>query len=536
MVRWRMPMSVPVTLVAGWLALGVPAAAQTSDGRIPVMVDYVGADGVYLPVGADQGAIANDTIPVFAEEEATEPLGAMTFTSVTRRRSVARTLHGLTLERSDTVYLTLEPPAEMPGATPVSPRIGAAEVADPPAQVRPSAAGGPRVSGRIALELDARETRTAWSGDLFGETRRRFATPTTRLSFVASDLPAGTELRASLRASYRYADLTNGPPPTSIRAYELAATKRFSVVPLEITLGRFTNPYERYSAYWDGLLVRVGGRHGVGAGVVAGFEPGRGNEAPSGAVPKVTGFADFTVRGERWRYHGDASFHALRPAAVGSWWRYVGWSQRLSVGRLDVDQRLRVDGDDGGSWTMSELRVRAGLRAWGPLRLRAAYGRIRPGIRVYADPLGVPGVQLLGIHRDEMSAGLGASGRVGSLYLDAGRHLRRSADAGRSISGRGSLRVGGVRVLMSGRHWRREEMESLALAPGLAFPALSMDWMLGYRFYRTVTGFGVLETTSADIRVGMRLLDLYRITVRAEQQWGRNLSGTRLQLGIWRSF
>lgn len=519
---------------------GAPLRAQAD--RVAVTVDYVGADGAYLPIGADDGVGSGDTITVFADAVIEESLGALVLTSVTRRRSVARPIGpGFAPARGDVVYWVPRPTApaiEAPTDAP-SPAADRARRADP----TPSAAGaeggsaGPRISGRIGLELDARETRTSWSGDLFGETRRRFATPTTRFSLVGSELPGGIEVRTNLRAAYRYDELALGPPPTSVRVYEAAASKTFEVVPVELTVGRFSNPYESYSAYWDGLLVRIGRRRGLGVGAAAGFEPGRRNEGFSSAVPKLTGFADFAARGDLWRYDTDVSFHALRPRGGGDSYRYVGWTQRIAIGPVDVSQRLQVDeGTEGGRWSLRDLRVRGSVRVGGTLRLRGAYGRSRPGMYVLTDPLAEGVFQLGGLSRDEVSAGFGLSGARGSLFVDAGRTRRVGADAGLSLSGQGALRLGGARLLFSGRHWRRDELQSLALSPGVAFGVGPVDGALGYRLYRTVSGFGTIDTHAVDARLSTTLAEVYRVTARAEQQWGVNLSGTRLQLAIWRSF
>jgi hypothetical protein len=50
---------------------------------------------------------------------------------------------------------------------------------------------------------------------------------------------------------------------------------------------------------------------------VAGVEPSRFNEGVSGDLPKVTGFADFRMRGASWRYDTDVSYHLLRPRGEG---------------------------------------------------------------------------------------------------------------------------------------------------------------------------------------------------------------------------
>ena len=524
--------ALTIVFVGGMLSAACPLSAQQVGlVRTAVSVDYVGVEGVYLAVGADQGLAVGDTILVYADSGAAEAAGRVVLTSVTRRRALAATVGGsLRLERGDVVYLPL-PRTDAPHEP--SPVALSAEAAPAPAVAAgPRPARGPRISGRLALDFEARETRTAWTGDLFGETRRRFATPTSRLSLVASDLPGGLAVRANVRASYRYDDLAAGPPPLSVRAYEAVAVKSFTRVPLEIMVGRFGNPHESYSAYWDGALLRLGGRSGPGLGVVAGFEPELHNEGLSRALPKLTAFADFAARGGAWRYDTDASVHLLWPAGRAER-RFVGWSQRVTAGPLALAQRLRVDqASGGGRWSLGDARLRASLDLGGSLRLRSTYRRARSTL----PPIfGASGVTASPVRR-EVTVGLDLSGRRGSLSLESGRTDRDGRDAGLSMSAGAGVRVGAARLQLSGRRWTRAGAESLSVAPAVELRGSSWEWRAGYRFYRTRSGQSAIDAHAAEGRVGLSLGRGSRLTLRAERQWGAQLSGTRLQLGVWRSF
>jgi hypothetical protein len=512
-----------------------PLAAQDAAllaGRTVASVEYVGADGLYLGVGADQGVVRGDTLAVYASAGAGSPMGRLVFTSVTRRRAVAVAIDpSVRLRAGDVVYLPLAPPAVVDALDPAA--------AAPLASVRqttsgrPSgAASGPRISGRLALDLEARETLTSWSGDLFGETRRRFATPTSRLSLLVTDLPGGVAVRANVRASYRYDELAGGPPPVSVRAYELAAVKSFDALPVEITLGRFSNPYERYSAYWDGALLRVGRTSGLGVGAAAGFEPELHNEGFARTLPKLTAFADFAARGTAWRYDTDASFHVARPAG-GAERRFVGWSQQLTVGRLSLSQRLRVDGGAGMTrWSLTQLRLRGAVELARPLRLRSTFSR---SSSVF--PLSLPPAADLPSHvRRELTLGLDLSGGLGHVSVEAGRTERDGDAPGLSLYGSAGVRMAAAQLLLSGRHWAREDTETWSVAPALSLRLSSWDWRAGYRLYRTSDGPRVLTSHSAEGQAGVMLTRGTRVALRGERQWGPNLSGTRVQLSLWRSF
>jgi len=526
---FRLGWHVAVALSLLSTATRPASAQQVATGRTAATVDYVSADGLYLTVGTDQGAARGDTIAVFEDEASADSSARLVLTSVTRRRAVASVIEGRRpFQAGDVVFLRLPRPAASTVIVDANPEAQADVV-----PTRSTGAdSGPHVSGRVALDFEARETLTAWDGVLFGETRRRFATPTTRVSFVATRLPGDITLRANVRAAYRYDELAGGPPPVSVRAYEVAAIKSFERVPLEIMVGRFGNPYESYSAYWDGALLRVGGSSGFGIGVAGGFEPELYNEGFSSARPKLTAFADFVARGSTWRYQTDASFHVTWPTG-GPDRRFVGWSQRLSTDRFTLSQRLRVDeGPRGGSWSPTELRLRGSLDIAGPLRVRSAFRTARSGF-VYSFE---PGGSSLSPVRREVSVGVELSGELGSLSVDGGRTDRDGRSAGVSIYGGGLLRLGSASVMVSGRRWNLDQAVSWSVAPSLSLQASSWEARVGYRLYRNDVNQLAMVSQSAEGQLGLSLTPVTRLTLRGERQWGSNLSGTRVRLGLWRSF
>jgi hypothetical protein len=528
------PRFAAAVAVALWAVLGAAPEVAAQDAapppvRISAAVEYQGVDGLYLGVGADQGAARGDTVAVYRTANGDESLGRLVFTSVTRRRAVAVAVGGqLALQVGDVVFLPLAPP---PQTAQVEDAVPAAAVTTAqPAPAREQ--GGARISGRLALDFEARETLTSWSGELFGETRRRFATPTSRLSLSVTDLPGGLAIRTNLRASYRYDELAGGPPPVSVRAYELAAVKSFGGFPLELTLGRFSNPYERYSAYWDGALVRVGRESGLGVGVAAGFEPDLHNETFSRSLPKLTAFADFAARGGGWRYDTDASFHVARPTGAAER-RYIGWSQRLAVGRLSLDQRLRADDGTGGSpWSLTQLRLRGSLQLVRGLRLRSTYSRSESlavlGL-LAADSLALP-------VRREATLGLDLSGSAAFFSVEAGRTGRDGDSPGWSVYGNAGVGMGAAQLLLSGRRWIHGDAESWSAAPALALRWSVWEWRAGYRLYRTSDGPRDITSHAAEAQIGLLLARDTRVALRGERQWGESLRGTRLALSLWRSF
>jgi hypothetical protein len=334
----------------------------------------------------------------------------------------------------------------------------------------------------------------------------------------------------NVRASYRYSDVVAISPERSVRIYNVTAIKTFDNAPLEFRVGRFYNPYEPYSAYWDGALVRVGGRTGPGIGVVAGFEPLRGNEGFSQDVAKVTGFADYSARGRSWSYSTDVSFHVLRPKLDGfPDQTFAGWSQQFRLGRLSVNQRLRMDrATDSGTWTLAQVRVRAGFAVAGPVRLNVAYSRMRPGLFRGLLPALSP-------EREEITAGFSIFQGMKSLTFDAGTTQWADEGRGLSLSGSASVDVGPLQFYASGRHWSRTGMRSIAAAPGLGFTWGWVTTRLGYQRYETKST-ETLTSQSGTVEFTARPTRGLWITLGGEQQWGGNYEGTRIRFSVGRSF
>jgi hypothetical protein len=507
-----------------------PAAAQ-EPRREPISIDYVGVEGVYLPVGADRGLVVGDTLVLHADASGGGAIVILELTSVARRRSVGRSLSPeFQLTQDAVVYLALARAAQDP-PSPVSETVPAADVGAGTPRSTSTAATSTRerrarLSGRFGLDLEARETLTSWEGDLFGETRRRFATPVGRLSLRATDLPGGLEVRTLARASYRYTDGPTSLPATSIRIYDLTVVKPMG--PAELRLGRFHNPYEPYSAYWDGALLRVGGRR-VGMGVVAGFDPVRANEGFSADVPKFSTFTDLSFGGRGLRYDTDLSLHIARPDSAGTL-AFAGWTQRVVMGALSLDQRLRVDrSEDGAEWSVADLRVRGALRLGSSFTVHGGYARSRAGapFRTFLPDAPV---------RREGFAGVSMRRGEASFSVDAGRTAYGDAPAGWSVSTSSAARIGRIDLYASARRWTTSGRSSVSAAPVIGFPLGPVTLRTGYGFYRTKGPGGVLASHTGDLSGTLGSANGFRLTLRAQQQWGSQFRGTRIVVGIWRSF
>ncbi len=515
----------------GMASVAVSAAAPVSGQEPPrtlVTVDYVGVEGIYLPIGVDHGVSMGDTLVAYLSATADAPGARLEVLSVSRRRSVAALLPGsMELERGGAVYVLLrsaddgaprEGPADAPTPIPVATTVARDD--DP--------VTGPRVRGRMGLELDARESRTSWTGSSFGDTRRRFASSVGRLAFTATELPGGISVRGNLRAAYRYGETFAAVPAVSLRAYELSVSRRFERVPMDVRVGRFYNPYERFSAYWDGMLIRGGGRR-FGVGAAAGLEPSRSDEGFSTDLPKATVFTDLRLGGRTWRYASDVSLHWLREGP-GYRRTFAGWSQSARAGPLALTSDVRVDRPfDASSLTVGRLRLRGSVDVWGPLALEGGFARRRSGLAGDTLLVGAP-------VRDERSLGLSVRHATGGVSVDGAVMRWGDAARGRSVAAAFDQRAGRVWLRASGRLWAREDLRSLAVGPGASGSIGPVDAQLAYRLYRTTRSQEDLISHAVDLRLGFRLFEDLRTTVAGQRQWGTSLGGTRLQLGLWRSF
>jgi hypothetical protein len=388
-----------------------------------------------------------------------------------------------------------------------------------------------RIDGRISLDLEALRTTTRWGESPEEAADRTFSTPTFRLQARARDLPGGFRLSTNMRVSHRTSTDDVIQPRTSARFYQFDLEKEFDAVPLQLHLGRFNNPYDEFGGYFDGIMARVGG-DGLGAGAAVGFEPELWNEGISTDRPKMTGFLDYSARGERARYSGSLSFHTLRPRSDLPDETYVGLSQGLSVGGLWVRHRIRVDRSPNESeWSLTRLQVDASLPIGNGLTARGGWRRWR---NPSALTLGAPGPR-----RDRANVGLSYWSAPGGATLDFSLDRPEGGETARTVSGSFSLRETGVLGLgLSGfaSYWKRGEGSSLLLSPELRREVGRVHVRGAYRFYRTRSGSGENRHQFADLGLTVPLGRGLQARVQGSVQWGESFSSNRILASLWKSF
>ncbi|HSC59522.1 MAG TPA: hypothetical protein VLC11_08150, partial [Gemmatimonadales bacterium] len=287
----------PGLVLAGVVALlgtATPAEAQDS---LRVVVQYVAGDNVYLGAGTDAGVRQGDTLLVrrVPGGDAAGPL--LVVTSTSSRAVVAFLGAPYSLTRGDSLavvmrHSTLAVTAAPPPALAV-PLPGAAA---PPAPQRRSAL---RSDGSLSLDLDLMQTRTTGLGVAPEQVTRNFTTPSIGLRYRVQGMPGGWELSTSVRATQRSSTGGVVDPATLVQVYEAALVRRTRTS--EVKLGRFFDPYESFSGYWDGVMLHRG-TEAFGVGVLAGFEPDRGNGGFQSTDPKVGAVVHGRTGGTAVRY------------------------------------------------------------------------------------------------------------------------------------------------------------------------------------------------------------------------------------------
>lgn len=530
---------MPALLLALVLPLPVVAQGGPASTAVRVRVRQVAGANLYLDVGSDHGLLAGDTVRVARVEEAeARVVGALRVVAATGTRSVL-TFAGepFRLTRGDELILMLLRTPSLPPPEPGE---------EPPPGVRPEAApppAGPGLptrgparerrapSGSVTLDVTALRSATEFGGADPEEVERTFATPSLRLDLTVPDLAGGFRFRTRLRAAYRYSDRDVIPSPGSTRIHQavLERTGRRT----RVHLGRFYSPVESYSGYWDGVFLRVGGGD-LGVGALVGFQPERWNEGPSGDLPKATAFVDARRDGEGWRWEGDLSAHTVRPRTDLPDRSFVGMSQSLRVRGFRADQDLQVDREPGGSgWTVSRLRLRAGLQLTSSTRVRAGFRRRTPyrasGI-----------VDLVSSARERWTAGLTyAPGRGyvgGDVSLSRNGGDRESRAVTLSFGVPGLFFGGRIGLTGTGSYWGRDDGHVLTLGPGLTGSVGSLGLRAAYRLYRSDLFRRVRTTHTGELGLSLPLGRGLHASARFRAQRGGGLGSELLHLKLAKRF
>jgi len=520
----------PVVGVAA-LALATVAAprAAAQQGRVAVVVDYIAGADIYLAAGSEQGLATNDTLLVYEAPDG-EAVGQFFVVSATATRAVVEFIGtAFPVTRGKTLYVQ-RTSAHAVEPTPL--------VTEGPAPARRPEGRSASLHGRLALEADGFQSTTLWQSNQLESQTRQFATPSLALRAVAADLPGGLSLNTNLRAQYRYSNPQLISPAWAVQVYQASLAKSFTGFPLYVELGRFSNPYTNFSGQWDGLMMRLGGRRGLGGGFAAGFEPESGDQGLSTTLPKYAAFLTVDAGGGPVRYSTTVSANQVRPTNGLLVHSYLGWSQYLRVQRFRLSNDIQVDRDpETSKWVVTRFNATASVPLARGLEVHGRLSRFQP----YAF---WQTTNLISYRRDQGNVGLFLFGSGGSVGLDvtANRFAASDTTAGEmsyTYSASFSLLrtpILGLDWSASGSYWTQTGSKSLYATAGLGRAFGRVQSRAGYQLYRSQSPTLTSVSHSVDAGLSFPLAGGLYATLQGRVQRGGNLHTSGLYFGLWTSF
>ena len=378
-------------VAAGAPASGAVTAQETGQDPLTVRVDGLAGTSVYVRAGRDRG-LEPGTVLLVRRDEGEALVGRLVVESVTRERALLSFAGApFPLTRGEVLHLGVVTDADVASEDPPE-AGGRSETRGAGAPYREGrrtsvAREGMTVAGTVHLELSALESVTEWGAPDRRSDTRTFATPAVRLRTELTGLPGGARGEVHVRLAHRAADPTDVDPATSVRIYSASVEGSFlDGGSLGARLGRFRNPHDSFTGYWDGLLLRWGGRD-LGVGAAVGFQPELWNEAPSSATPKAAVFVDARreVGGGRWR--GELVASEARPDGLPTH-RFLGLTQSLALPGVALSARFRGDRDPEGGWALTRAEVAARGRLGEAWSAGVRAGRRTPYRLWLPEPLG----------------------------------------------------------------------------------------------------------------------------------------------------
>lgn len=504
----------------GLLATAPPAVAQDS---ARVVVAYIAGANVYLAGGADAGIRAGDTLRARRLPDGAMVGALLVMASVAERSVVAFLGAPFPLTRGDTLAVAIAHAAPTAAAAvavrPVVPSTGPPPPR--PARIR---------TGSVSLDVDVAHTRTTGLGADPQVNTYDFATPSLGLQYRDVGRPGALELRTSLRATQRSSSQDIVAPATLVQVYELTLSRR--TVRSLVSVGRFFSPYESFTGYWDGVLLHRGNER-FGAGVLAGFEPDRGNSGFRTAEPKLGVVLHGRTAGRAVRYRTELAFDAAFPERAPRAHLLAGWGQGLQLGDLSLRNDLQLDREPvTGHWVATRLLSRVSARL-------GAAGSLYAGYTIRQPYLDRTLVSVIPFRRDQVSAGMTWwSGALGGAF-DVSTSQQRGLSSQWAYSGSASYRPrrpGAFGGSLAATYWTESEASGTLVTPTLARRVGAADLSLGYQFYRSVLRGTATLSHGIDLGGRLPLAGRTQFSFRARQRFGGHLQSSGLYAGLWYGF
>lgn len=532
-ISWRM---VPLVL---WM-VGGSGLVQAQEAELTVQVAFIAGQNMYLSAGSEAGLAVDDTLVAFRDARR---LGLLQVLGITRSRAVT-TFAGpaFAVTRGDTLTLVVASARSLP--PPITTPEAAADTVRRPARVSvftrgstlvrlPPVEEGIRVTGRLMLGLDLLTSKTQGQRSSFERTRV-YQIPSATLKATVEDLPLALRFNVNGRVAYRSNESRLGINPTrSVRIYQLNLERALPDAPVQVRAGRFFNPAETFSGFWDGVGLAYAPRGGFGAGVLAGVQPRRADEQFSTDLPKYTLFGQYRHRNPTGgtRYEAGASFHQVRPNNGLRTHTFLGVAQTFWWQRVRLRQLLQLDRDpERDAWTITRFQVQGVLPAGRRVTVRGRYLLRRPYQILRTS-------QMVGYERTRLSAGFSVRAYQGVLSMDLATNA--SDRTTRSYTSTAYLTFPNIRMLGVGvsallNYWSRADGATvLYLAPGVSRTLGRVASRLEYQFQRSTFDPITATRHAVELSLNVPLARRIRAGLLLRTQRGAYATSNRAYASLW---
>ena len=523
-------------LVSGIIA----SSSYGQENSLDALVEFIAGENIYLNVGLADGI--NETDSLLASRDG-QQLGILRIVGVTESRTVA-TFAGtpFPVTRGDMLTVIILsgiqadiPVAEQPADTTDAPaeRQSVFEGGRTGVQL-PPVEEGIRITGRLSVSMDLNTAQTKGLRSLF-ERERMYRIPVINLRSSIEELPGNLRVNINTRYAHRNNESRLGISPlNSLRVYQLNVEYATPDSPIEARLGRFFNPAETFSGFWDGLGLAYAPDTGFGAGILGGFQPTRGNEQFTDDLPKYSVFGTYAYRSDdgSTRYNANLSFHQVFPESpLLSDHTFLGFAHSFNTKVLRVRNLLQIDQDPfSDSWTVSRFQVHGIVPVNPSFSLRARYLLRRPyNVLLTQD--------VFGYKRERISGGFSVRAFTGTLSADIS--VNTSEITARSFTYNGFASIPRIDFLDLGvstlvNYWRRDDnADVLYIVPSISRSFGRTLAQLQYHYQHS--NYDVIGSSNHTLEgvLNFPIGDRIRSSIRLQSRWGDFDNAFRLYTTLW---
>ncbi len=515
---------------------GIPTSAQPV--QLEAVVEFIAGQNMYLSVGSEDGINEADTLSASRDNA---QLGLLRVVGVTASRTVT-TFAGAAfpVTRGDSLTITVigtgqveeiadTPPSDTldtPGRRSVLDQ-GTDGVQLPPVEE------GLRLSGRLALSMDLNTADTQGLRSAFERTRI-YRIPTVNVRVRVEEIPGNLRVNVNTRYAYRSNESRLGISPLeSFRVYQLNLERALPGRPFQAQVGRFFNPAETFSGYWDGLRLAYVPDAGFGGGILGGFQPERANENFSTDFPKYTAFGSYAYRSIEGsqRYNATLSFHQVFPESPFSTHTFLGLSQTLYYGSFRLRNQIQLDQDPADDqWSVTRLQVHGIVPVGSQVTARVRYFLYRPYQLLLTQ-------NIIGYRRDRLSGGLSVKAFSGTFSADVATNTSDIDRRSFTYTGFASLpRLISPRTGLStfAQYWyQRGGADVVYVAPSVFHYLGRLRTELQYQYQRS--NFDVITSSDHALEWSIHFPIVHRVrsSIRLQTRWGDLTQTYRVYTTVW---